>query len=494
MSRFALARGLLTPAAMTDRILCVEDDSDACALLEANLTRLGYAVDTCASAGDALDLVKQRRYSTVLTDLELGDMSGFELCEQLVALAPHVPVIVVTGAETLEAVVSAMRVGAFDYLRKPVASNLLALTVARAVQRARLLAEFSRLRDAAEQQVADPTTLLGTSPAMQKVRDMIQRVAATDASVLILGETGTGKELVARTIHRESGRANGPFVAINCAAVPETLLESELFGHAKGAFTDAKTARDGLFVKASGGTLFLDEIGEMPIAMQAKLLRALQERVVRPVGGGTEQPFDARIVAATHRNLEQDIQQHRFRQDLYYRLNVVSVEVPPLRERTSDVLALATEFLRRSAVRSDRPMVRLSREVAERLLAYDWPGNVRELENCMERVSALAMFDEASLADLPEQVRGTSGAQPVGTLQALDDVVTIEELERGHIVRVLKLTKGNKSRAAELLGLDRRTLYRRLEADPALAAAAYPESVRAPKPAAVAEEPVQLTA
>ena len=447
----------------TDRILCVDDDSDQCVLLTAALERLGYAVDSCSTAQEALERVAQQRYSAVLTDLAMGEVSGFDLCEQLVRIAPNVPVIVVTGLETMEAVVGAMRAGAFDYLRKPVAPNLLGLSVARAAQRGRLLYEVSRLREGADKAADDPSGLFGTSHAMRKVRELIERVADTDATVLIQGETGTGKELVAKAIHRASSRRDGPFVAINCAAVPASLLESELFGHARGAFTDAKSQREGLFVAASGGTLFLDEIGEMPIDVQAKVLRALQERVVRPVGSSSDVPFNARILAATHRDLEQEIAARRFRQDLYYRINVVNLSVPPLRERTEDILPLATRFLQRFDARAERQGVRLSSEVAKLLVSYDWPGNVRELENCMERVSALARFEEASPDDLPAQVRGYALQSANSGINTIEEIITLDELERRQIARVLKLVKGNKSRAAQLLGLDRRTLYRKLE-------------------------------
>jgi two-component system response regulator HydG len=298
---------------------------------------------------------------------------------------------------------------------------------------------------------------------MQRVQDLITRVAHSDASILIQGETGTGKELIARAIHNASPRKNGPFVAINCAAVPASLLESELFGHARGAFTDAKNSRQGLFVQATGGTLFLDEIGEMPLDMQPKLLRALQERVVRPVGSETEVPFDARILAATHRDLESETDERRFRQDLYYRINVVRIDVPPLRDRGSDVLTLAPYFLQKFCARAKRSSVELTAQVAERLLAYDWPGNVRELENCLERAVALARFDQVTLDDLPEKVRAYRADRFLLSADQADEIVSLDELERRYIVRVLKLVDGNKSRAAQLLGLDRRTLYRKLD-------------------------------
>ncbi|MET0388824.1 MAG: sigma-54 dependent transcriptional regulator, partial [Polyangiales bacterium] len=268
---------------------------------------------------------------------------------------------------------------------------------------------------------------------------------------------------VARAVHDSSSRRDGPFVALNCAAVPPTLLESELFGHARGAFTDAKNARQGLFVESSGGTLFLDEIGEMPLEMQAKLLRALQERKVRPVGANTEITFDARIVTATHRDLESDVQKERFRQDLYYRINVVRIDVPALRERSSDVLKLAAHFLRSACERSAKGPLELSSQVADRLMAYDWPGNVRELENCVERAVALARFDHLTVEDLPEKIRAYRADRFVMAANEVDEILSLDEIERRYIIRVIKLLNGNKARAAQLLGLDRRTLYRKLE-------------------------------
>ena len=321
--------------------------------------------------------------------------------------------------------------------------------------------EAARL-PAAPTAASTPWPIIGSSAAMARVNDFVARVGPSDASVLIAGETGTGKELVARAVHAASPRAAGPFVALNCAAIPPQLLESELFGHARGAFTDARTARQGLFVEASGGTLFLDEIGEMALEVQVKLLRALQERRVRPVGASTEVPFDARIVTATHRDLDAEVRARRFRQDLFYRIHVVRIDVPPLRQRGGDVLELAAFFLQRAASRRPGPRAELSPQVAERLLSYDWPGNVRELENCVERAVALARLDQLTVDDLPEKIRRH---RPDRLSVAADDaaeIVTLDELERRYITRVIGLLGGNKARAAQLLGLDRRTLYRKL--------------------------------
>jgi two-component system response regulator HydG len=289
----------------------------------------------------------------------------------------------------------------------------------------------------------------------------MDRVAASDVSVLVHGETGTGKELVVRGIHDSSTRSAAPFIGINCAAVPAGLLESELFGHVRGAYTDAKSNRRGFFVEASGGTLFLDEIGDMPLEMQAKLLRTLQERKVRPIGGSAEVPFDTRVIAATHHDLEAMVATGQFREDLLYRLNVVTIEVPALRARGNDIIEIATAILARAAQRDGKPPVLMTPAVAERLLAYDWPGNVRELENCMERVVALARTDQVSVDDLPERLRKHRSSELIA-VERPQDIVPLPVFEARYLSHVLQLVNGNKSRAAELLGVDRRTLHRRL--------------------------------
>jgi two-component system response regulator HydG len=298
---------------------------------------------------------------------------------------------------------------------------------------------------------------------MRKVRQLLARVVDSDASVLVTGESGTGKEVVAKVLHRSGRRKNGPLVAINCAAMPEQLLESELFGHVRGAFTDARTARTGLFVQASGGTLLLDEIGDLPLALQPKLLRALQERVVRPIGGTDEIPFDVRLVATTNRDLEAAVEEERFREDLFFRVNVIHVEMPPLRARGSDVLLLAQHFLAHHAEKAGKRVAGLSPEAAERLLAYSWPGNVRELQNAMERAVALARYDHVTVDDLPEKIRAY---RPSHVLIAADDpseLVPLEEAERRYILSVVETVGGNKTLAARVLGIGRKTLYRKLQ-------------------------------
>jgi len=441
-------------------VLVVDDERDTCELLELALARQGMQVTTCTTAADALEKIASRDFDVVLTDLSMPETSGLEVCERVIALRPDVPVVLITGHATLETAMGAIRAGAYDFVTKPIESKTLGVVVSRAVQHRRLREQIKQLRAARD---ANQSIIVGGSPAMRKVADLIERVSDSDASVLIHGETGTGKELVARAVHNKSKRRDGPFVAINCAAVPHSLLESELFGHARGAFTDAKATRMGLFQMANGGTLFLDEIGELPIDVQPKLLRALQERKVRPVGDNREIPYDARIVAATNRDLENEVHEKRFREDLYYRINVVKLEVPPLRSRGSDTLHLAHHFLKQFAERSGKPTLELSERAAERLMAYEWPGNVRELENCIEHAVALARFDQVTVEDLPEKLRGYLAGSFVATANDPTEIVTMEELEKRYLLRVFTLVGNNKSRAAEVLGIDRRTMYRKLE-------------------------------
>ena len=449
---------------MKGQVLIVDDEQETCDLLEMSLVRHGFKVTTSTNAQRALDLVATQDFDVVLTDLSMPEMSGLDLCERVLGTRPNMPVVVITGQGSLETAIGAIRVGAYDFITKPVDPKLLFLSVSRAIQHRHLQDEVKRLREAVAAEGDSPdTAIVGQSGAMRRVYELIGRVGESDASVLIHGETGTGKELIARSIHMRSRRKEGPFVAINCAAVPHSLIESELFGHARGAFTDAKVDRTGLFVQATGGTLFLDEIGELPIDMQPKLLRALQERKVRPVGANAEIPFDARIVAATNRNLEDEVYEKRFREDLYYRINVVKIDVPPLRERGGDVLHLAQYFLKQFASRNEKNALELSTTGAEKLMAYNWPGNVRELENCMEHAVALARFDQITVEDLPEKIRAYRAERFVVAANDPTEIVTMDELERRYILRVLSLVGGNKSRAAQVLGFDRRTLYRKLE-------------------------------
>ncbi len=452
--------GGTTLAAAAPAILVADDDKEMCELAEASLSRRGYKVTWRLTPEEALAELDREDFSVLLIDIHMQGMNGLELCSQALLKRPDAVVVVMTGFGTLEDAIGAMRAGAYDFITKPVSTDALALSVDRAARHRAMNDELKRLRRRVDQH--ELPNIVGHSESIQHMADIVERIAETDTNVLITGESGTGKELVARAIHERSGR-RGPFMAVNCAALPETLLESELFGHARGAFTDARVARQGLFVEAHNGTLFLDEVGEMPIGMQAKLLRALQERKVRPLGTGQEVPFDSRLITATNRELEGEVEAKRFREDLFYRINVVRIDVPPLRSRGNDTLMLAQYFLERAAARSGRQVTRIGRLVAEKLTDYDWPGNVRELENCMERAVALARFDEITVDDLPEKVRQFQPTEFQNMSSNPLELPSMEEVEERHIRRVLTAVGGNKTLAAKVLKLDRRTLYRKLK-------------------------------
>ncbi len=443
-------------------ILVVDDEPDVLELTALTLRARGHTVSTAATADEAVEAARTADFDLVLTDLHLGGADGLDVCARMLAMRPTMPIIVITGDVTLAAAVAAMRAGAFDYLTKPVDGDMLALTAERALKHHRLESEVAVLREEASS-ARGLEEILGRSPGIQHVRDVIARIASTTASVLITGESGTGKELVARAVHLRSQRAKGPFVALNCAALPHELLESELFGHARGAFTDAKNARKGLFLEANGGTLFLDEIGEMPLTTQVKLLRALQERVVRPVGGSAEVAFDARLIAATNRDLAADVGAKRFREDLYYRINVVTIHVPPLRQRRDDIRTLAEAFLERFAANQNKSVLSISPAAMERLTARDWPGNVRELENAMERAVSMARTDGLGMDAFATDVAPLVEPMPSVMPQTIDGLVTADVQEQMYIQHVLTMLGGNKSRAAEVLGYDRRTLHRKLK-------------------------------
>jgi DNA-binding NtrC family response regulator len=449
------AGALTTPA-----ILVADDDRDMCELAEASLKRRGYDVTWKLSPSEALEELEKQDFAVLLVDIHMEGMTGLELCRTALTKRPDMVVVVMTGFGTLEHAIGAMRAGAYDFITKPLSMDALGMAVDRASRHRAMSDELKRLRRRVDQR--ELPNIVGRSESVRHMADVVERVAETDTNVLITGESGTGKELVARAIHERSGR-RGPFLAVNCAALPETLLESELFGHARGAFTDARAARSGLFVEADQGTLLLDEIAEMPLGMQAKMLRALQERKVRPLGTGQEIPFDARIIAATNRNLETEVEAKRFREDLYYRINVVRIDVPPLRARANDTLVLAQHFLERAAARSGKQVTRLGQLVAEKLTDYDWPGNVRELENCMERSVALARFDEVTVEDLPEKIRRHQPTEFHPTSSDPLELPSMQDVEDRHLRRVLAAVGGNKTLAAKILKLDRRTLYRKLK-------------------------------
>jgi len=449
---------------MTERptkVFVVDDEKEMTELVQLGLKKRGFQVVTFSNGADAVAALPEHDVDVVVTDLNMKGMTGLEVCQQVVAARAELPVIMLTAFGSFETAVGAIRAGAYDFVTKPVEIEALAIAIRRAAERRQLRGEVKRLREVVAS-TRGRGDLVGASPAMQQVYTLIDQVSATDATVLITGESGTGKEVVARSIHDRSRRKDGPFVAINCAAVPEALLESELFGHAKGAFTDAKQSRQGLFQQAAGGTLFLDEIGEMALALQPKLLRAIQERKVRPVGAENEITTDVRLIAATNRDLEDMVEDKRFREDLYYRINVIHIPLPPLRARGGDVLLLANHLLRQYAVVFDKKVLSLSQAAAERLVTYDWPGNVRELGNCLERAVALAHFEEIQVEDLPDKVRQQKSPRPSLSGNDVPELLTLEEVERRHVLRVLEACHGNRTDAAKVLGLDRKTLYRKL--------------------------------
>ncbi len=444
-------------------VLVVDDDAGLRKVLERGLGALGFRVRSVEDLADVEPLLREEDFDVVVTDLNLRRGTGLEVTKAVLDLRPGIPVIVITAYGSLETAVDAIRAGAFDFLTKPFDLQVVAIAIERAVRFRRINDDVKRLRALAKEgsRVHD---LVGRSAAMARVYDLLERVRESDVSVLVTGESGTGKELVARALHGMGRRATGPFVAINCAALPEPLLESELFGHVRGAFTDAKTSRSGLFVQASGGTLFLDEVGDLPAGMQPKLLRALQDRVVRPVGGDREIPFDARIIAATNRDLVSAVEAGRFREDLYFRLNVLEIEIPPLRLRGNDVLLLAQHFLERAAAAEGKPVRSIAPEAAKKLLAYRWPGNVRELQNCIERAVALCRLDAVTPDDLPDRVRDFAPTRITPMGDDVEQLVSLEEVERRYILRVLEAVNGHRGHASRILKLDRKTLYRKLEA------------------------------
>ncbi len=445
---------------MMGRVLVVEDDAAMAQLLDEGLSRRGFSVVAVKSGDAALSAFQSAEFDVVLTDLNMKGIDGLTLCERIIAKHPGTPVIVVTAFGSLETAVKAIRAGAYDFITKPFELEAFDLALVRAVQHHQLREEVRRLRDEVGQSKS-LSSILGESQPIQDLRTLVARISDAESSVLITGESGTGKEVVARAIHDQSRRRAGPFVAINCAAMPEPLLESELFGHSRGAFTDAHQSRAGLFTRAQSGTLFLDEIGEMPIGLQPKLLRALQERKIRPVGGDTEVPFDARILSASNRDLDAAVEEKKFREDLFFRINVINVHLPPLRVRGNDVLLLAQHFVRMFAERSRKRVLGLSSQAANKLLAYAWPGNVRELQNAMERAVALTTYEQLTVQDLPEKIQNPLPHD--SNLNTDDVLVTVEEIERRHILMVLQSVKGHRTQASQILGLDRKTLYRKLE-------------------------------
>lgn len=440
-------------------ILVVDDDRDMRDSLVDLLADAGYTVEASQTGGEALDIARKSRPDLLITDLVMNGMQGMELLRAAKQRDPALAIVVITAFGTIESAVEAMRLGAFYYLTKPFKSADLLLLVERALEERQLRTEVQRLRKEVETHYQFEQ-IIGKSPAMQQVFDLIDRLKDSSIDILLTGESGTGKDLVARTLHYHSTRKQGPFVPVNCAALPEQLLESELFGYVRGAFTDARQDKRGLFMEAHGGTLFLDEIAEIPLMLQAKLLRDIETKEIRPLGAIKGEKVDVRIMAATNSDLRRAVAEGKFREDLFYRLNVIEIRLPFLRERPEDIPLLIKHFMEHSTQPSQAE--RLSSEALRMLLAYPWPGNVRELKNVIERALVLCRGPEITEADLPAHL--TISATHVANLQsAFLGRRSLAEIEREYILLGMRIAKGNKREVAEILGVDRKTLYRKLE-------------------------------
>ncbi len=439
------------------KILVVDDEPSILRLLEEALTQWGYQVKCVASGDEALAAIRGDLFDAVLTDIRMPEMSGLDLLREIKRHDDSIEVVMMTGYPTIVSAVEALKEGAYDYLSKPVILDELRHLMARMTERRFLRGEVTSLRERLGEELT-VTELVGNSQPMQRVKEIIAKVAATDSPVLIEGESGTGKELVAAAIHRLSPRAKGPFIPVNCSAIPEDLLESEFFGHVRGAFSGAVSDALGLFRGANEGTIFLDEIAELSPALQVKLLRVLQEMQVRPVGSTKAYAVDVRVIAATNRDLDRTVAEGTLRQDLYYRLNVVRISLPPLRTRREDIAAIVNHFVRRFNRRFRRDVRGMTPEALETLNRYDFPGNVRELENLIERAYAMGARDQITLGDLPSLTAG-SAAPAVGS----GAIPQLADVEKELILRALSFYKDDKEAAAQALGISRRTIYRRLK-------------------------------
>jgi len=438
-------------------VLVVDDEPSNLTSLRKIFEREGMRVLTAESAKDALEAARKHRIEVVLTDLMMPGAGGLELLKALKEVAPDTEVVLMTAYGTVETAVQAMREGAYDFVEKPLKRMSIVKSVQKAAERQSLLAENRSLKQ--ELKLLMNREIVGQSPALRRVLDVATQAAPSTATVLILGESGTGKELIARYIHSKSGRASGPFVAVNCAAIPETILEAELFGYERGAFTGAVGRREGRFARARAGTLFLDEIGELTPSVQVKLLRVIQEGEYEPVGGNPVRA-DVRLLAATNRDLAAEVEAGRFREDLYYRLNVIAVTAPPLRARREDIPLLVDHFLGIYCRKNGRARLDVHRDAMVKLLDYPWPGNVRELENVVERAAVLCRSDIIGIDDLPEVVARASAPSP--SVLSFSIGTTLEDVESRMIRETLRHTSGDKSLAAQLLGISTRTIYRKL--------------------------------
>jgi DNA-binding NtrC family response regulator len=442
------------------KILVVDDEESMCQYLSILLEKEGYQISTANSGAEALSLMEQGHFDVVMTDIQMPKMDGIQLLKGIKGIDPFTPVIIMTAYATEQSAIDAVNLGAFSYLQKHCKNDDVKMAVRNAMALRQVNCENLRLKKALRHKKSRQR-IIGQSPRMRAVFRMVDKIAATPATVLIKGESGTGKELIAQAIHERSERASGPFVGINCGAIPETLLESQLFGHVKGSFTGADRDHDGFCRTAEGGTIFLDEIGETPPAIQVKLLRMLQEREIYPVGASKAIKVDVRVIAASNRDLEADVNTGLFRTDLFYRLNVIPLNLPPLRERLEDIPFLVDHFLRLYWRGYQGNLGSVLDDMALRALqTYEWPGNVRELENVIERACIIKEGDVITLADLPDPVGRPAREIPVHSL--VGSHVSLEELEKAHILRVLESVDGHKKRAAEILQINPSTLYRKL--------------------------------
>jgi len=437
------------------RILVVDDDSNFLKLIRIRLELAGYEVATALNEDEAIAIAKGEIFALSIVDLKLVNRDGISLMEEMHSINPYMPIIILTAHGSIEGAVEATKKGAFNFLNKPFDPKELLLQIQRAMENQRLVSEVKRLEGLLKGRY-DFKNIIARSEKMQRVLDLVSRVAETDSTIYISGESGTGKEVVAKAIHLASKRRDKPFVAINCAAIPETLLESELFGYEKGAFTDAKRSHGGLFAQSHQGTIFLDEIGDMSLSVQAKLLRVLQERRFYPLGSGRPIEVDVRVIVATNKDLEAEVKNGSFREDLFYRIHVVPIDLPPLRQRKEDIPPLAEHFLRDISQRMKKDMKGFSAMAVQKLMLYDWPGNVRELENTIEHAVAITQHDVIS-----EEIILPAKDLPAKPLKPLKEAV--EDFRKGYLVRLLEFTKGNVSRAAEMAGRYRADFYNLLK-------------------------------
>ncbi|HKR78868.1 MAG TPA: sigma-54 dependent transcriptional regulator [Nitrospira sp.] len=448
------------------KILVVDDDAVARDLLAEALKKEGYSVEAYGSGEEAIARGREGRVDLVLTDIRMRAVDGLTVLREFKRMSQDTAIVVLTAFGSLEGAIEAIKQGAYDYLAKPFKKEEIKLVVQRSLDHCRLLRENTKFREELKKSKDEWSPLVGSSPAMLEVYKLVARVSESRSTVLLQGESGTGKELIARAIHGNSPRRDKAFLPVNCGALPDTLLESEMFGYEKGAFTGAVGTKTGLFESANGGTLFLDEIGELGQALQVKLLRVMQDHEVRRVGGTSSIKVDVRIIAATNRDLEQFVKDGKFRDDLFYRLNVVRITLPSLKEREEDIPMLAHHFLQKCAAGATTAVRGFHPDTLDCLKRYRWPGNVRELENAIERAVSLSHGPLLTPDDLPDQIRQASTASELkpDASEAIESVyLTLEEVEKRHLIRVLKETKGNKVKAAKILGIDRRTLYRMAE-------------------------------